>query len=180
MPGLVFCVAAMRQASQLTRPLLISCCQSLSTPAGNSRSPAPTRRQASGHIASKTWSRRNSSLCETSPASELGHWSAAIRSSSISGGMSLSVAISISPILFLAALKLGALDRYRSVGRHKKTHSLQSLCKTFGSELPASIACSRQILNRSASGAAYSVSSDARRCPHRRGSSLPPSRRAYE
>src|SRR5262249_40160252 len=114
---------------QLTRPLLISCCQSLSTPGGNSRSPAPTRRQASGHISSKAWSRRNSSLCETSPASVLGHWSAAIRSSSISGGMSLSVAILYSPITFLAAIKLGALDSYRSVGRHKKTHSLQSLCK---------------------------------------------------
>jgi hypothetical protein len=134
--ALLFMRGHAREAFQLTRPLLISCCQSLSTPAGNSRSPAPTRRQASGHIASKTWSRRNSSLCETSPASELGHWSAAIRSSSISGGMSLSVAISISPILFLAALRLGALDRYRSVGRHKKAHSPQSLCKAHGTELP--------------------------------------------
>src|SRR5262245_32531124 len=86
---------------QCARPLLISSCQRLITPGGNSRSPAPTRRQASGHISSKTWSRRNSSLCETSPASELGHWSAAIRNSSISGGMYLSLAIYASPSLFL-------------------------------------------------------------------------------
>src|SRR6185369_4311111 len=124
--------------------------------------------------------RRNSSLCETSPGSELGHWSAAIRSSSISGGMSLSVAISGSPIIFLAVLKLGALDRYRSVGRHKKMHSLQSLCKTYGTETPVSGACSGKILNRSALSAAHRASSDARRYRRQRGSSLRPSRQAYE
>jgi hypothetical protein len=90
-----FCAERPRVA-QFARPLLISNCQSLITPGGNSRSPAPARRQASGHMSSRAWSRRNSSLCDTSPVSELGHWSAAIFSSSISGGMSLSV-VMVSP-----------------------------------------------------------------------------------
>src|SRR5262245_2925936 len=39
--------------AQFARPLLISNCQSLITPGANSRSPAPARRQASGHISSR-------------------------------------------------------------------------------------------------------------------------------
>ena len=177
MPGLVFYVAAVRQASQLTRPLLISCCQSLSTPAGNSRLRRrradrlrATFRAKLGHDETVRFARPRLPL------------NSAIGRLPFAAARSAEVCLFPSPYpfphLFLAVLKLGALDRYRSVGRHKKPHSLQSLCKTYGTELPDSAACSRQILNRSALSAAYNVSSDARRYRHRRGSSLRPSRRA--
>ena len=52
LPGLFLCRLSAR-LPQFARPLLISNCQSLITPGGNSRSPAPARRQASGHMSSK-------------------------------------------------------------------------------------------------------------------------------
>jgi len=106
-------------AVQFGRPLLISCCQRLITARGNSRASTPTRRQASGHILSKAWSRRNISLGETSPISELGHWSAAIFNSASSGAIScFSASIANPPFHSTATGKIRQPIRFAAPGHH--------------------------------------------------------------
>ena len=105
-----------RRLPQCGRPLPISCCQRLITPRGNSRASMPTRRQASGHIWSNALSRRNNSLCETSPTSELGHCSAAIFSSASSGAISCFSVIMANPLFrvpFLSGSENKAATRIR-------------------------------------------------------------------
>jgi len=74
------------------------CFQSLITPGGNSRLPTPVRRQASGHISSKKWSSRNSSLWETWSASTHSARSAAIFKSSMSVATSCSLVFMTTPL----------------------------------------------------------------------------------
>ena len=113
-----------RRLPQCGRPLPISCCQRLITPRGNSRASMPTRRQASGHIWSNALSRRNNSLCETSPTSELGHCSAAIFSSASSGAISCFSVVMANPLAFRssAVLKIRQPLGSGCAGHHEKAH----------------------------------------------------------
>lgn len=171
-PGLFFSGPS-KALPQFARPLLISSCQSLITPGGNSRSPAPARLQASGHISSKALSRRNISLCDTSPASELGHWSAAIFSSSIRGGISLSVVMALVPHLVITEYEDSDAAPACSAGRHKK-YVLEGLV-SGGGLIPCNCPFSRQSL----SILLRNVSTAARKRRPPRGSSTRLSRQAH-